>query len=150
MSPGLSAIRQKAAPAAWVMAIMLVLLPLGRHSVGSVLCIGQDGHLAAEFVGGDTCDTPHTSDKGPGIHEGDASSHCGPCTDVPLPEGSDVDCASIKVESGSVAQILLPVVATLVPENPSDDHSLVAGSYPETPAFIPSELPSIRSIVLLL
>ena len=151
MHASLHVIKKKATPLVWLIAALLVLLPLGQHAVGAVLCIGQDGHVAAEGVAGTICDTPHEVSTDPSAVQGeDQSSHCGPCTDIPLPTGGDVDCASFKTESGPTAQVHLPIVAVLPSLTLSDDDQRVQPSLLEAPATVSPTLTSLRSTVLLL
>ena len=68
--------RIKALPAAFMLVLFLVVSFFG--SEGTLLCFGQDGHVAIEFV--DACNGSGFDSHLAGM-ESDA---CGPCTDVHL------------------------------------------------------------------
>ena len=135
-----STLRRKSAPVAWLLAALLVFAPLGHHAAGAVLCIEADGRIAAESGAGASCG----SDEMPAAD----LSHCGSCTDVPLPSGGDTDCAALKVESGPTAQVLLPFIAMLPALVPSSDQHGFRIS--DSPLQGLPDLGSLRSVVLLI
>lgn len=154
MHVSLKTIKKKAAPLTWLFATLLILLPLGRHTAGAVLCIGQDGHVATEGVVGSTCASPYHNPAPSSAEECEtpqnSPSHCGPCTDIPLPTGGDVDCASFKAESGLTAQVFLPLVAVLATPILSETAWYTQRTRLEVLAAESPELASLRSTVLLL
>ena len=135
-----STLRRKSAPVAWLLAALLVFAPLGHHAAGAVLCIEADGRIAVESGAGASCG----SDAAPA----EDLSHCGSCTDVPLPSGGDTDCAALKVESGPTAQVLLPLVATLPALAPLGDQR--GFQVFRSPLRGPSDLVPLCSVVLLI
>ncbi len=150
MHASLDVIKKKTTPLVWLIAALLVLLPPGQHAVGAVLCIGQDGHVAAEGVAGTTCASSHELSTDPSIVHEDQPTHCGPCIDILLPTGGDADCASFKTESGPTAQVHLPIFAVLPSLTLSDDDQRAQPSLLEAPATVSPTLTSLRSTVLLL
>ncbi|MGI9176015.1 MAG: hypothetical protein ACR2GR_11925 [Rhodothermales bacterium] len=120
----------------------MAFAPLGQHVAGAVLCIGEDGHVAAESAAGAACG----SDEAPSTD----LSHCGSCTDVPLPSGGDADCAAFKVESGPTAQVLLPVIAVLPASARALSRDLGRLCLSSLPLQGPSGLAPLRSVVLLI
>lgn len=139
-------ITRRSAPVAWLLAVLLAFAPLGQHAAGAVLCIGEDGHVAAESATGASCGSDDGSDEAP---VSDAS-HCGSCADVPLPSGGDADCVAFKAENGPTAQVLLPVVAVLpalAPALPGGRRGLQVS---DPPLQDPPDLAFLRSVVLLI
>ncbi len=142
--PSLHRIKAQSAPAAWLLSALMLFAPLGAHAVGAVLCIETDGAVAVERTEGAACAN--------GADERDplGSTHCSACTDVPLPSGSDADCASFKTERGPSAQTLLPVVALL----PALDRlpTPFPKAFPSQAGrgALPSDPAPLRSVVLLI
>lgn len=152
--PHLHSIKKQTAPAAWLLLVLLALAPLGQHATAVVLCFGWDGHVATELAGGSACsDAPANASAAPvASTDGDApgASHCGPCTDVPLPNGGDTDCVSFKAESGPTAQTILPVVALLPAPHHLAGASVNVPEAQDGPPARPSDPALLRSVVLLI
>lgn len=151
--PRLHSIKKQTAPAAWLLMVLLAFAPLGRHAATAVLCFGWDGHVATELAGGSACiDAPADVPAVPAATDSypAGASHCGACTDIPIPTGGDTDCISFKTESGPTAQTILSVVALL-----PAPHHLHAPSPAAQPAqdgqpALPSDPALLRSVVLLI
>ena len=118
---------------------MSLFVILSAFSVeGSVLCFGEDGHVAIEFV--DACNA-----KGFGSqHAGAESDACGPCNDVQILTVS----AYIKNASHYMQTLRLMSPSLMIASLPSKDYpgwniNLHECSYNKT-------LVSLHSVVLLI
>lgn len=96
----LAQIRLLSGPLAWALASLLVVLPLGSHAAGAVLCIKSDGDVSVRdahsggAVVGEHADAHHIF---PTIEKPDhGSTHPTGCIDVLVPPGGDGDCASVQ------------------------------------------------------
>ena len=153
---GLLAIKKTFSRLAAPLAVLLVIAPLGQHAANSVLCIGGNGHVAAEVASCSGCAAPADTESAPaGDVPGSGSggtdgSHCGACTDIPLPAGGDADCVSFKSETGPSAQIVLSVVATLLTPRLTDTAHDGLLIQPARSATSPSDPTLLRSVVLLI
>ncbi|MFN7970936.1 MAG: hypothetical protein U0166_01060 [Acidobacteriota bacterium] len=70
-----------------VLALVALMLPAPSGSLGVVLCIGEDGHVAAEPALRGACGPqPQAADRISTELEVavPADGHCGPCGDVPM------------------------------------------------------------------
>ena len=140
--PSLSSIKTHAAPAVWLLSVLMLFAPLGAHAAGAVLCIEADGEVALERAEGAACAEAADEHTAPGV------SHCDSCTDVPLPSGGDTDCASYKMESGPSAQTVLPLAALLPAMEHVSFQPLASSSFGED---VPPPGPApLRSVVLQL
>jgi hypothetical protein len=118
MAPSLYRLRKAAAPLAWLLASLLLLLPMGWHAAGVVLCIESDGHVSVEHASGAFCSTlavehPASAASSHGLRGAatDAAAHCVDCIDLPVPRGADADCASFRMERSPAPQVDLPLAA---------------------------------------
>jgi hypothetical protein len=157
--PRLQTIKKRTTSAAWLLVVLLVFAPLGPHAAAAVLCFGADGHIAAELAGGSACtDAPTDAPALPvDAAEGASTdgvpqdvSHCGTCTDIPLPSGGDEDCASFTTERAPTAQAFLPLVQVLparhhLPSPPPFTSSALDGH-----ATPPADPVLLSSVVLLI
>lgn len=135
------------APVAWLLGTLLAFAPLGPHAAAAVLCFGADGHVAAELAGGSRCaDAPEDV---PADADMDAS-HCGTCTDVPLPSGSDEDCASFTTERAPTAHVVLSVAAVLPAPHHLQATSQAAAYAHDGGTAPPIDPAPLRSVVLLI
>jgi hypothetical protein len=154
----LHSIKKRSAPAAWLLTVLLMFAPLGRHAAAAVLCFGADGHIATELAEGTACITSAThapahdpSDPEAAVTDNHTGgTHCGPCTDVPLPTGGDADCASFKTESGPTAQMTLSVVALLPMLHHLQAAFSAARQAGDRQPPRPSDTSFVRSVVLLI
>ena len=129
--------------------VLCLLMPMS--TVGLVLCIGEDGHVAFEFARNSRCATPivpastlpHQITPWPSPPD-----HCGPCVDVPLLTSEDdqqflMPSPPLLVPDVSVLALAMPLVA--MPVAPAVPTSVWA--------FFPTISPmltSIQTVVLLL
>ena len=114
----LSVIKKHSSPTVWLLGVLLAVAPIGTHSINAVLCIGSDGHIDSEVLGDSGCDSPEDysrTNAHDDVETGDGmgDSHCGGCSDIPLPSGGDADCGSFRTESGPSASTILALVAVL-------------------------------------
>lgn len=123
-------------PAALVMVLFLAVSVFG--SEGTLLCFGEDGHVAVEFV--DTCNNSGF-DSELGRFEGD---QCGPCKDVQFPSSP----AYLKNTTHYVQAPPLLFSTAMYPLPSSGQHlnssGVVQGHRPDT------TLASLHSVVLLI
>ncbi|MEP0547689.1 MAG: hypothetical protein ABJF88_12210 [Rhodothermales bacterium] len=142
--PSLHRIKAQAASAAWLLSALMLFAPLGAHAVGAVLCIEADGEVAVERSEGAACA------EGADEHVPLGTTHCDPCTDLPLPSGGDTDCASFKTESGPSAQTVLSVVALLPASDRAPTPSPAASPLQDGRGALPPDPALSRSVVLLI
>lgn len=153
--PRLRSIKKHTSPLAWVLTALLAISPMGQHTVYAVLCIGADGHIDSEVLGVSGCNSPADeprTDAHDGVERdnGMEGSHCGSCSDIPLPTGGDTDCASFKTESGPSASTILAVVSVV-----EETRGITAVSPPATGAMSGHPAPAqvlaeLHGVVLLI
>lgn len=151
----LSIIKKYTAPTAWLLGVLMAVAPIGTHSIYAVLCIGSDGHIEPEVLGDSGCDLPAdysrtSADDDAKSGGGMGESHCGGCSDIPLPSGGDADCGSFRTSSGPSGSTILAVVAVLpqsVIVTPADPAATGAMNGHPTPAQVLAEL---QGVVLLI
>jgi hypothetical protein len=126
-----------------LLVVLLSIAPFGHHASAAVVCFGLDGHVTTELASGRSC-----SDVCPASG---SRPDCGPCADVPLPGGSDADCAFLKIEAGSAAS-LTAVPLAAVPGTPAASLAVFPAPIANTPveAPPPTTLDAHRTVVLLI
>jgi hypothetical protein len=132
-----------------IVVLLSVLLLLPGQVIGTVLCIGKDGHMALEVAKQGRCGTFST----PALsHEQitkalPSTDHCGPCVDVSLSADSLDDQQQLATPSSlprneASVLALVPVVIAVYTE-PIQSHFAL-----QPPSF-PSTLTALRTVILL-
>jgi hypothetical protein len=124
-------------------AVFMLTLFLGLSAInleGALLCIGEDGHIAMEFV--DAC---NGSDFNAQVAEagGDA---CGPCKDVQFQSSPAYTSRTLHYTDTQT----LPLVSSVQPVStvPLREQHISQISLPEKPPY--KTLASLQSVVLLI
>ena len=130
----------------WCVFSYLLVLPIG--AVGSLLCIGEDGHVAIEYsLDGDCSDSfSHQQQSEDGISD----THCGACIDLPLSESTQISNSKNRFYSDFEYSKTVKLIAHNLWE--LIIQSQKASSPPSHYAFLlPSnDLLSLQTIVLLI
>ena len=70
----------------WCVFSYLLMLPIG--ATGSLLCIGEDGHVAIEYSLNGDCSGSFSHEQQ--SNNGISGTHCGACIDLPLSEPAQI------------------------------------------------------------
>jgi hypothetical protein len=120
-----------------LMLVLFLILSIGG-SEGTLLCFGQDGHVALEFV--DACNGAGFGSQLAGM-ESDA---CGPCKDVQFVSGP----LHANNASQYTPMISLTFLSAMSPNLPLTEHS---DKHPILPESLHHKPPaSLHSVVLLI
>lgn len=150
-------IKQRTAPWAWWLVVLMVLAPMGPHAMGAVLCIETDGSFALEQATGLGCSSDAVAPKDDA--HGDQAfaattphpdEHCDDCIDVVLPSGADADCASFVTTSTTSAQVVLPLVAVLTSDAAPAAVVAAAARAADDALIDTSPIAPLRGVVLLI
>lgn len=134
----------------WLLASLLLVVPVGHHAVdGILLCFGADGHV--ELEGGRWSDCATTTDADPHVAERtvqtEATDDCGPCIDVPLMANPTEGRAAIVESAPFVPDAsLVAVVGLGVAPSAERAPPALSGLRPDVP--LPSSPVGLRTIVL--
>lgn len=146
----LTRIRTQATSIVWGFATTLLLLPVGQHAVGAVLCIETDGHMSVEDAVGLSCGPYAATHEHSPSATSESAAHCGDCIDIPLPMSVDEDCASYRVTPTLSVEVLLPVMIARVPEVREDVRFAASPAPPDLfSATRSTSLLALRTVVLL-
>ena len=131
-----------------VLALFAGLLSLGMRSLppGSVLCIGQDGHVALESTADTCCLSTGTVDEhSPSTTHPSATDHdsCENCVDFVLPHGH-VDVSLTPMACVWPATPALSVVAVIVWPRECPAHQLMIA----VPTGRPRHLVEIATVII--
>ena len=107
-----------------IIAVLSVFLLLPGQALGTVLCIGADGHIALEIAKNGRCGDPSSVPSREHITPMPQNTdHCGVCVDVSLSASHSDDqqifsapSASLKLETPVLA--LVPLVISIYTESP--------------------------------
>lgn len=134
-----------------IIVLLSVFLLTPGQMIGTVLCIGADGHIAVEVAENGRCGSLSTPVPPPREHITKmlpSTDHCGPCVDVSL-STSNIDDQPLLSAPSSLPKLEAPVLA-LVALAVS-----VSSESPQTyfvlqPPPLASPLIALRTVVLLL
>ncbi|MFA5180461.1 MAG: hypothetical protein WC405_04015 [Syntrophales bacterium] len=130
--------RQKAILTIAILPLYLFLFVFGVE--GSLVCFGEDGHVAVEFV--QSCNSRSADEELAGSAQDDA---CGPCADVHfLKNAASLKSTLQTANTFSTVQGLLPRIFVQPQHDPNDDSPILLLN-PHT-----ENLAKIQSVVLLI
>lgn len=133
-----------------IFAFYLVLVAGSGNA--SVLCFGNDGHVAIELDRGGACaDSGHESSDSQDCEllASEPHCHCGPCVDIPL-SFELVESRHVTIESLSLqTETLLPIPVEANSPSILEQATVVTLPIPP-PISISPTLLSLRTIVLLI
>ena len=131
-----------------IVCLAYLVLVTGSGSA-SVICFGEDGHVAIEIDRGGTCaDSKHEPSPECQLSEA-PHCHCGPCIDIPL--GSELSAAKQASMEGLVFQtnLLVPLAVVELAASYIEQATVSTLSIPP-PIYHNQNLLSLRTIVLLI
>lgn len=150
--PSLS--HSRARSANWLLIVLLMLSPFGRHAAAAVLCFGSDGHVGMELSGiPNGVEIPlHPTEEDHAHDECETADpvHSDPCMDLPLPTGGDSDCVAYTKSDSTIDGAFLSFVTR---EPVRYDVPDVGDAIPTAPSIrlrFPSTALHLDSTVLLI
>jgi hypothetical protein len=137
-------------PLQTIIVLLTAFLLLPGQVTGTVLCIGEDGHIALEIAKNGRCDTlsmPASSHEQitktlPG------TDHCGPCVDVSLSAGplNDQQLLSAPHSLPKGEAPVLAMIASIIPVSTASRHI----DFAVQPLPLANPLVALRTVILLL
>lgn len=132
-----------------VIVMLSVFLLMPGQAIGTVLCIGADGHIALEIAKNGRCGHPSSVALREHVTQMPQNTdHCGPCVDVSLSASNSDDQQIFSAPSASpkLEAPVLALGAVIIPvsiESPQRHFVLLPSSHAST-------LVALRTVVLLL